>query len=155
MSKYSNFKKLTLHEKYYLAGLFDGEGAVSLFRRKNLQHGEKTPSYYLVANITSTFIPLIKWIHKKLNGDISYHVPKNPKHSDYARWKVEGSRSINFLKQIYPYLKIKNRQCKIAFKFGKTINRTKGQKHKTPKKDLIYRDKLCNQMKKINRRGKQ
>jgi hypothetical protein len=146
--------KLKLHDKIYIAGLFDGEGSIMLFKRKNLQKGRKTPSYFLTANLRMTNFKAMDWINRIYNGTYgkAYDVPENKNWKPNREWKIEGSRCVNFLKQIYPYLKIKNKQAKIAFKFGKTINRHLGA-NKIDKKILQYRNKLCQQMKKLNKRG--
>lgn len=148
------FPKLSLQNKIYIAGLFDGEGCITLFKRKNLQRGRKTPSYFLSATVRMTDLKFMFWLNNTYNGTFgkTYDVPKDKNWKVSKSWKVEGSRCINFLRQIYPYLKIKNKQAKVAFKFGKTINRNLGKKIMS-KKILIYRDDLCKQMKHLNKRG--
>lgn len=120
----------------YIAGLFDGEGHVSItdmFRRDTID-----PK--LVVKITNTFLPILEEIQSIYKGSIY----KQPKLKDHylqvyvLSLTVENSKK--FLNDILPHLRIKYEQAKVALEFSSTVYR-RGKKKVTSEEKEIR--KIC------------
>ena len=111
--------KLTELEKAYIAGLFDGEGSISIckFRTKNKNY--VCPHYILLITCTNTFKPIIEWLDTVLVGSKQVRKREWGKENwktSYA-WMASAKKALEVLKIIFPYLKIKKEQSKLAIEF--------------------------------------
>lgn len=99
---------------------------------------------------------VINWLYITIGG--RYYDARNsisrklkcPRSKPYYEWGVAGRNAIIFLKQIYPYLKVKRLQADIAFKFGDTIEYRYG---KLPEKIVLQRESFRSGMLLLNHRG--
>ena len=127
--------KLTKLEKSYIAGLFDGEGSVSInkFRTKNPKY--KCPSYVLSLTVTNTNKEVIEWLYTKMDG--SKHIRKRVWGKSHWKtcysWMASANKALVVLKAIYPYMRIKKPQAKLAIEF---------QSLKSTKRKFVYSGKL-------------
>lgn len=118
----------------YVAGLFDGEGHVSITYTK-VKTG-KNPK--LCVKLTNTFLPVLKELHKKYGGCIT----ANKKQAEHylqcyvLNFTVAGSKK--FLTDVLPYLVIKKRQAEIALKFSATVYRR--GKHRVTYEEIAIRE---------------
>lgn len=105
---------LTEAEKGYIAGMLDGEGCITANRGRK----RKRDGLYGIGTIT-VFIAnsdpkVIKWMHEKIGGKISMHVPRNPKHSISYWLSFYGKERIStILTVLEPYLIIKKAQAQL------------------------------------------
>lgn len=114
--------KLSKSDLSYIAGIIDGEGCITILKRKRLN--EKI-FYILSLSIGNTEIKLLKWILKNVGG----HICKRPtQYKKYYRrywiWTMYANNVASLLNKVMPYLIIKSKQAKIAISFQKHITDT-------------------------------
>lgn len=132
----------------YLAGIFDGEGCVTLGKMENYK-----TTYCLNVNVTNTNQLLLEWIKETVGkGGVYKKTRENDYWKDNYVWKINGSLAVSFLKVIYPYLKVKRIQCDIAFKFGETIQ-GKQTRVRLTDEERDSRRELFLEMRKANHRN--
>lgn len=111
---------MTNEELAYLAGLFDGEGCVSIVhhRRKNRKGGAMYHELYI--GIANTYWPVIDWVHKSL-GYGTIHKKRAAgmpgARKDIWYWETANRKAEQFLALIRPYLKIKVAQAEEGLAF--------------------------------------
>jgi hypothetical protein len=111
-------------ELAYMAGIFDGEGHVSI----SLTRGRKeswSPLYLLDVGITNTDHDLIQHLLDEYGGYAGRTGIRDGHRLDAYRWRVSGPMGAKFLKTIYPHLRIKRRQAEIGMAFQESIARRK------------------------------
>ena len=98
----------------YMAGIFDGEGSICLRRvaRKGMHQ-----CYLLEVSVGNTNEWIIQQFKFAFGGfaGVNRHGTKN--HQVYWQWSLAAIKAGDFLKIIYPYLKIKKPQAELAIKF--------------------------------------
>ena len=140
----------------YIAGLFDGEGSITLAR---LQHKvwNKGSDFSLRVRIHNTRKPVLEWVAKTIGGKIytASHYPKGG-HNEVFQWLITGPSAIALLLKLKPYIKIKGPQIEIALAFQKTKEKI-GDKRQfrlgVPSPISQLRFNLYEQMKEANRKG--
>jgi len=141
---------LTEVEKAYIAGFVDGEGCISLGRKKDNSY-RRHHTYQLVVTISNTRKEILEWLHKKFGGHFRISHPPSKSRNKVWVWAILCRKAINFLKEIYPYLKIKKSQAKLAMEYYELVNPCGN--HTFDPKNWEKRDKIYNQMKILNKRG--
>lgn len=131
-------------EKAYLAGIVDGEGAITILSRQyRHKNGKVYPVTFLRLMVTSTSPKLIKWLGA-IGGSTALknvgptgHLGKKP----IFYWATASKLSGDILEQILPYLIIKKEQAEAAIAFQSL--RRKGKKSQLEKDlDMMFRDKV-------------
>ena len=107
----------------YLAGFTDGEGYISL------RIDKRRPSYQAILKIASTNESIIKWIKESYGGWYYKRKSSNENHKDSYYWTLTGPNLEPFLRKIYPYLKLKRRQCELVLEKIK-LQKLEGLPHK-------------------------
>ena len=102
----------------YTAGIFDGEGSVSL-NKKNCWHYASGHSITMVCALSNTDLALINWLQSHFGGSVCLMRNRSPKWRECWRWSVPCNKALAFLVAIYPYLRIKKYQAGIAVDFQK------------------------------------
>lgn len=92
----------------YLAGLFDGEGSVTIY----LHNGK----YILTTQIVNSHKGVIIQSNKLLNGSITHDKGKGTSTSTW-RLRLSLTDSKNFFNSVIPYLIVKKEQCQIGLDF--------------------------------------
>ena len=87
----------------YAAGLFDGEGSISLVR----QHNNRWPSPQVA--VASADFEVVRWCQERFGGGIVAKQPRKPTHSVSYDWRLTDRRALAFLEQIRPYLVIERK----------------------------------------------
>ena len=87
----------------YAAGLFDGEGSVSLVRHKN----NRTHSPQVA--VASVDYEVVRWCQECFGGSIVTKQPRKLNHSVSYDWRLTDRRALTFLRLIRPYLVIKRK----------------------------------------------
>jgi hypothetical protein len=91
------------NELAYTAGLFDGEGSISLVRSK------KTRTHSPQVSIASNDREVLDWCQERFGGSIVTKQPRLPTHSVSYDWRLTDRRALSFLEIIRPYLVIKRK----------------------------------------------
>ena len=114
----------------YYAGLFDGDGSVTLSAQKARGRCIQT-TYSLSADLASTNEWICQQLKFAFGGNITQYQPKNQRARMVWRWSIGSKNAQNFLEAIYPYLKLKKPQAEIAIKFQKHKAKRGGRKRGT------------------------
>ena len=110
----------------YIAGLFDGEGHVSItwtYRKSG-----RDPK--LCVKLSNTYLPVILKIQDMFGGTIYSPVPTEEHYLQVFHLSFNVSESKVFLKTLMPFLVIKYEQAYWALKFSDTVYR-RGRKKVT------------------------
>jgi hypothetical protein len=87
----------------YTAGLFDGEGSISLVcNRRNRSH---SPQIAIASNDRE----VLSWFQKRWGGSIVTKQPRKPTHSVSYDWRLTDRRALAFLRTIRPFLVIERK----------------------------------------------
>lgn len=127
----------------YIAGLFDGEGSITIQKRTNKN---KNSYHWLRIQIANTNYDLIVWLQKMIGGHIVSHQGKSPRKLCYI-WLLVSNPAKEFLKLIYPYLIIKKSKTEIAIEYQNEVGGDMRSKHKFLTPEIIekrdwYRKKI-------------
>lgn len=71
-----HINNLTNEEKAYLAGLFDGEGSINIFRTQ--RKDRIAPTYFVEISLGNTHRGVLEWVHGKFGGRVTHnaeHIP--------------------------------------------------------------------------------
>jgi excisionase family DNA binding protein len=107
----------------YIAGLFDGEGSISITHRKQWNY------FYLGITISNTYLPVVERVQQLLGGSIGGKRYKNPKYKIGYWWRIDCRQAGQVLEMLLPYLIIKRQKAIVAIKFQNSIriNTTQGR----------------------------
>lgn len=123
-----------------MAGLVDGEGSIILYMR-----GDVVCLRLMVAN---TKIVLLEWIREQTGfGAIVSQTRSNPKHKIGHQWIVNSEGAESVIKQIRPYLIIKQAQANLALETQERLRDPSLKSDRSWQSDYYYR------MKALNKRG--
>ena len=121
-------------ETSYIAGIFDGEGWITVScwknsKKKMAQWSNHYVRYQLVVGIANTYFPLIHQINEQLGGDLfindSAH-RRDPKNRVVYTWRLSSQKAANFLAIVMPYLIVKKDEAVLAIKLQENIQEHKG-----------------------------
>lgn len=112
---------ITELERAYLAGLFDGEGCLSIVEDTSKKKITPTPVLTLVAVVSSCdkFI-LDYWKNKTGIGSVNLSKKASGNARDGFAWVVSGKSAVDLINLMYPYLLIKKDEADIAYRFQET-----------------------------------
>ena len=136
-------------ERSYIAGLFDGEGCVSIYRAGK-PYGNNY-RYELLVFISNNYREPIDWLYKVFGGCIKTryaNIEKNWR-TNYI-WRLNSNQAASFLKIIEPYLRIKHEQAKLAINFQKNRKQTKCRFARRTEKETIFMEDCWGKMKLLN-----
>jgi hypothetical protein len=94
---------ISTKELAYAAGLFDGEGSVTLVRHR------ESRSHSPQVSIASNDYEVVFWFKERFAGSIVTKQPRMPNHSVSYDWRLTDRRALAFLKLIRPYLVIERK----------------------------------------------
>lgn len=84
----------------YAAGLFDGEGTVTLSKQK-ASAKFRTPT----VSVSSTTLSLLEFLKELFGGSIVAQKVYQDHHKQSWSWKLDYNRALNFLCQILPFMR--------------------------------------------------
>ena len=139
----------------YLAGLFDGEGSVSIGVKVHESRNVRRPFHFLIVGLGCYGMEhLLPELKKRFGGVI---ITRKSRRS-FPYWRATSLKAYRFLKAIIPYLEVKKDVALLAIKFYE--ERVVGHKSKqVPKEEIWRREMLRREIHKLNskrgQRGKQ
>lgn len=134
-------------EAAYAAGIFDGEGTVSLTWRPN-RHGRRYAQ--LSITIGNTDVRVLQWLAERFGGSWTQQKQAWANAKPFYRWMAWTARAEAFLQIVRPHLILKAEQADLALRFRETIT-TRGQRL-APEVE-IERLGLKAELTKLNQRG--
>jgi len=134
----------------YVAGIVDGEGCITL-ARTGIRNSKNT-SISLFVTVTNTNIWIIEWLKFAFGGTIYTNRKRNETTNRKAvyTWGLYTLSALEFLKLIYPYLRLKKPQAEIAIKFLE-MRGQKGRRFNTEEQEIGESQRI--EMGKLNKRG--
>jgi hypothetical protein len=142
-------------DKAYIAGFFDADGCV-IIKRSQRKARERFIKYYynLRVFISNTDLDTLEWINKTIGfGTINLKVRnKNSNDAHCWNWQSSCRQAYDFLKIIFPYLKVKTKRAEIGIEFQEGL--IKKGKSRLTQNENDRREKLYQKMRKLNKRGK-
>jgi len=104
----------------YTAGIMDGEGSIGIARHKS-KSCKCGFILELCVQITSSDEWLCTWLKFGFGGSLSHSV--NNAGNPMWHWILGAKKASDFLKLIFPYLKLKQPQAELAIKFQNSKRR--------------------------------
>jgi len=114
--------------KRYIAGFFDGEGSIGIYNRKDRYNGACLRTQ-LTQNKTRESFLILSFLKNKYGGNLSEQ--KTLSNGIKYNWQLNPKGVEKFLKDIQPYLILKNTQAQLALYWLKNrpkVNRDRGGK---------------------------
>jgi len=144
-SYYQRFNQFIFREIYlaYSGGLIDGEGCIGIYYNNYNHNYQLRISVEMVNKEGLEILSFLfggKWYNQKA---------KNPRRAKY-KWMIFNSQAANTLKELLPYLFVKQEHAKVAL-LGNWHKYIGGKKLSAKEKQI--RQKICNKMKELNKRG--
>ena len=114
---------VTENLKSYFAGLFDGEGYITIERRRGKKYeNRKDNSLYARASIEIINREPLELAREIWGGVLYEHKRKEKNQRMLYTWILSCRMAGRFLKDIYPYMKIKHKQAELIFKLHDRID---------------------------------
>lgn len=132
-------------ERAYAAGLFDGEGCVSVYQTS-------FKSDALTVRVTNTSWALIDFLYSRWGGNLSHRVANKETNKQAVwYWSLAANQALRFLDDVYPFLKTKRPQAKLARRYQRYVV-TRRNVSRDPKRKAL-RIRMAQMMKSLNARG--
>ena len=128
----------------YVAGLFDGDGSVSIGRESR----KKSCSHTLRIKLSSNSFKIISWMQNNFNGSTrtdEYKIGAFPN----SAWRTSSNLAENFLRQIFSRLRLKKLHAELAFQFQNEKKRNNSRRPLTLE-SLQRREEFRQQMHVLN-----
>ena len=110
-----------IYDIVYTAGLFDGEGNISIHKATKKKYTE----YYLAIAIVNTHLPTMEYLKERFGGEYYPITLGKRGRKQCWRWELHYGKAAEFIEILYPFLVIKKADADIAIKFRQTINTIK------------------------------
>ena len=111
---------MTDFELGYIAGMLDGEGCISIMRRKQKRsygRGVYTDYSIHVTVATGTVMPTLQWIQARTGGTIYTQKMRGNRKDGHRLTIYKRDEALKFLRIISPYLLTKKVQAEVAMEF--------------------------------------
>lgn len=155
--KIQNLKK---YEWAYIAGILDGEGSISAYKRG--EHGSLIPAI----QVSNTNYFLLEFLSKKLGGKIYPMRNSNkPRWKPCWSWQIHGKNVLVVLKKCFDFFIVKKEQCQLvlSLKRFEYLKRTKivgydklgriRRERNISQEDRIFNDDIITKLRKCNEHG--
>ena len=146
--------ELTDNELAYIAGFVDGEGCISITKRKDKEY-KNGCSFYVNLRIVNTDLEILEWIQDILNvGGCIIKRKRIGNNKQCYELKYGCLQACKGVRLLLPYIKVKKRQAKILLEFQKL----KDDNHQigrngVPRERWMKQIKLCEEIQSLNKRG--
>ena len=102
----------------YFAGIFDGEGSVTLARTQRSSPKQR-PTYTLRVQVVNTNEWICQQLRFVFGGNVMLHRKTEGNHKPDYRWLGYRNVDVSFLKAVFPYLHLKRPHAELALQFDK------------------------------------
>ncbi len=145
----------------YIAGLFDGEGFISVNVWKPVKYGNYSDHYVryqLFCGVGMTFRPIITELYEMFGGTFYHHhrvnIKRFPNCKPVYLWRQQSDNAANFLRQIIPHMIVKREEAELAIQLQEHIKAHKGFTRGNPElagELYSFRQQLVDRMRIIKR----
>jgi len=141
-------------ELAYIAGFFDGEGGITIWRSPPGNRSTRGYYFTLRAYIGNTVYDVLAYIQSFFNsGSICEQRYKNGgRRKKQYRWTVAAREAADVLKQLQPFLRIKNQHVNLALDFQRRKHNTAPRRPLTDE-EFEFEEECYKKMKELNRKG--
>lgn len=123
----------------YIAGLFDGEGCITI-RQHTKRDGRV--QHYISLNITNIYKPLLESLKELFGGVVRIKPKSQLGNLQVYTWELNGIMCSEFINSIITHSIIKQEQLQVGLDFIATMSNTRS---KLPTHVLAQREQLYNQ----------
>lgn len=107
----------------YIAGLFDGDGSISIKRETY----KKSISHTLQIKLSNDSFEIVSWMQNNFSG--STYVDRSKIGAfPTSVWRTSANLAENFLQQVFPCLRLKIPQAKLALQFRNEKKRNRSRR---------------------------
>ena len=111
----------------YLAGVIDCDGYITIQRCKKKRKSTDGSTYYrfyfsVKIGIAGTRNEPHILANKLFGGSVSEYQPKNKDHRTQYQWHCQSKMARDFLEVVYPFLRVKKEQAKLAIRFQDMVD---------------------------------
>lgn len=135
------------HELAWAAGFFDGEGYVTIGKRKSVVNGKIYESLYLRVGINHVAPEPLTKMHELFGGAIEYTAKVAGNRKPRYRWVVNTKKAQEVLVQLLPYMRNKNKVAVLGIEFQNCMASTKT---KLTPEQVDVRDKYRVELMRLN-----
>jgi len=136
----------------YMGGFFDGEGCITIIRLSpNPKQHRKSPQHKCMIVISNTRIEILEMFKNNFGGSI--HIVKEDKENNRKKlyqWKIDHFTAYKFCLKMKDYFILKKRNAELVIEY---YEKETGKTYITSDKEIARRDKLSEEIKKLNFRG--
>ena len=133
----------------YIAGLFDGEGSVTIIKSTRADCRVIQLQVYINLTLRERF--LIEQLQEGFGGSIHLVKNRSPKHAAYWRWTIVGENAATFATTIAPLAHLKRRQLELVMEFQAAKRSTGNRPRTTPVDAQLH--SCYGRLKVLNRKG--
>lgn len=143
-----------LNDIIYFAGFIDADGTIGIGRHLTTVGNY---SYHQKIQVTSTNVHMVNWIVKKFGGKFPKPVEdKREVCKDTYHWYLTGRKSYRLIKDIFPYLIIKQEQSDCAIELYEKVSKFKyGSTNPIPLYKRKQAENLFYKCRELNKKGKE
>ena len=134
----------------FIAGLFEGEGSISI-RNLSEKSWNKRTDYSLLVRISNTDRALLDWVVANYGGKIYKSSCVNRK--TVWAWLVSTKKAEAFLRDVMPYLICKKERAELALRFRRTKDNGHRRWYRIPEEISKLRESLYMKLKELNAKG--
>lgn len=142
---------LSTEELAYIAGLFDGEGTVTISSYRASRYGG-TQRRILMVMLSSTDRSIIDCLRETFDGSLTITKAHNNNKEIY-RWTLSARMAADFLYIVLPYLRIKREHAILGLEWQSTVRRDTNQFVHYSDEVLEWQEFYISRIRKLNIRG--
>ena len=97
----------------YAAGIMDGEGCIGIYRTIDKRPGRASAYYRVMVIVVQLHLPVIDFLKSTYGGSVDRVKRKKFKdeYGDYYRWCIFGTKCLDFLNTVRPFLRLKGEKA--------------------------------------------
>lgn len=119
----------------YLAGVMDSDGCFIIVKREQPPKSGISPCYYEKCSLKQKEPEAVELIYKTFGGHLRIDQPKMKNAKPLHSLQLSNIIAHNFIKSIYPYLRIKKVRAKVLLDLREKIETKETRKQKCPQKN--------------------
>ena len=142
---------LSTEEMAYIAGLFDGEGTVTISSYAAARYGGRRRRILMVL-LSSTDRSIVCYLRDSFGGSI-FTTNAHDNHKEIHRWTLSSRMAADFLYGILPYIRIKREHAILGLEWQATMKQGTNQYTRISDELLEWQDFYVSQIRQLNVRG--
>ena len=128
------------------AGFFDGEGHIAI---NHLLRQDGNHEYRMKLEVANTVKESLEVLQSLWGGSIYEKKMTSPRYKAAWRWVVSARLAVTALKDMLPFLVIKQERAKLAIEFAESLNHP----YRVSESESFIRLSMIAKMRELNQRG--